>query len=227
MESAHQTPYPGWLESLKVADPIILGYGAGLIPGRFGGNRSVRIDIIPVDFVANACLAAAAHPPERSPRTVTIATGSRNPLTRSLKSTYPMIFEVAVFIASGLQERLGIPLPDDEIAYIAMHVGGQLDMGPRGAHLRENAREPALEIGVRGECGPPCLRKRREERGPQIDAGHCAVGSLPPRPAAPAPPNVRHATAQRIPAPVGDDVPNPFPDIARARARRRSAGRLR
>lgn len=31
---------------------------------------------------------------------------SRNPLTKSLKSTYPMIFEVAVFIASGLQERL-------------------------------------------------------------------------------------------------------------------------
>ena len=28
---------------------------------------------------------------------------SRNPLTKSLKSTYPMIFEVAVFIASGLQ----------------------------------------------------------------------------------------------------------------------------
>lgn len=52
---------------------------------------------------------------------------SRNPLTRSLKSTYPMIFEVAVFIASRLQERLGIPLPDDEIAYIAMHVGGRLE----------------------------------------------------------------------------------------------------
>ena len=34
---------------------------------------------------------------------------SRNPLTRSLKSTYPMIFEVAVFIASRLQQRLGHP----------------------------------------------------------------------------------------------------------------------
>jgi lichenan operon transcriptional antiterminator len=52
---------------------------------------------------------------------------SRNPLTRSLKSTYPMIFEVAVFVASGLQERLGLEIQDDEIAYIAMHVGGQLE----------------------------------------------------------------------------------------------------
>lgn len=60
---------------------------------------------------------------------------SRNPLTRSLKSTYPMIFEVAVFIASRLQERLGIPLPDDEIAYIAMHVGGRLERSRRADQL--------------------------------------------------------------------------------------------
>lgn len=60
---------------------------------------------------------------------------SRNPLTRSLKSTYPMIFEVAVFIASALQRRLGIPLHDDEIAYIAMHVGGRLERSRRADQL--------------------------------------------------------------------------------------------
>ncbi|WP_019179456.1 BglG family transcription antiterminator [Microbacterium yannicii] len=60
---------------------------------------------------------------------------SRNPLTRSLKSTYPMIFEVAVFIASGLHERLDIPLLDDEIAYIAMHVGGRLERSRRADQL--------------------------------------------------------------------------------------------
>jgi lichenan operon transcriptional antiterminator len=52
---------------------------------------------------------------------------ARNPLTRSLKTSYPMIFEVAVSIASGLHDRLGTPLHDDEIAYIAMHVGGRLE----------------------------------------------------------------------------------------------------
>jgi len=56
---------------------------------------------------------------------------SRNPLTRSLKATYPMIFEVAVFIADGLRGLLGIPLMDDEIAYIAMHVGGRLERSRR------------------------------------------------------------------------------------------------
>lgn len=52
---------------------------------------------------------------------------TRNPLTQSLKSSYPMIFDVAVSIASGLHDRLGAPLQEDEIAYIAMHVGGRLE----------------------------------------------------------------------------------------------------
>jgi lichenan operon transcriptional antiterminator len=52
---------------------------------------------------------------------------TRNPLTRSLKSSYPMIFEVAVSVASGLRDRLGVPMHDDEIAYIAMHIGGRLE----------------------------------------------------------------------------------------------------
>jgi lichenan operon transcriptional antiterminator len=43
-----------------------------------------------------------------------------------------MIFEIAVFIADGLRGILGIPLLDDEIAYIAMHVGGRLERS-RGA----------------------------------------------------------------------------------------------
>jgi HAD superfamily hydrolase (TIGR01490 family) len=82
VESALQTPYPGWMESLKVADPILLGYGAGLIPGRFAANRSIRMDLIPVDFVANACIAAAAHPPDDGTvRTMNVSTGMRNPFT--------------------------------------------------------------------------------------------------------------------------------------------------
>ncbi len=60
---------------------------------------------------------------------------SRNPLTRSLKTTYPMIFEVAVFIADGLRGLLGIALLDDEIAYIAMHVGGRLERSRRAGEL--------------------------------------------------------------------------------------------
>ncbi|AGW40363.1 BigG family transcription antiterminator [Leifsonia xyli subsp. cynodontis DSM 46306] len=56
---------------------------------------------------------------------------SRNPLTRSIKSAYPMIYELAVYIASRVQAAEGIAVNDDEIAYIAMHVGAYLEQQSR------------------------------------------------------------------------------------------------
>ena len=58
-------------------------------------------------------------------------TYSRNPLTRSIKSSYPMIYELAVYIASRLQAAEDIVINDDEIAYIAMHVGAYLEQQSR------------------------------------------------------------------------------------------------
>ncbi|WP_241977601.1 BglG family transcription antiterminator [Cryobacterium cheniae] len=60
---------------------------------------------------------------------------SHNPLTRSIKTSYPMIYEVAVYIASQLQRQEQIVINDDEIAYIAMHVG---------AHLQQQSRREDL-----------------------------------------------------------------------------------
>ena len=58
---------------------------------------------------------------------------SRNPLTRSIKTSYPLIYELAVYIASRLQQAAGITVTDDEIAYIAMHVGAYLEQQSRRA----------------------------------------------------------------------------------------------
>ena len=52
---------------------------------------------------------------------------ARNPLTATIKSAYPLIYDLAVYIASELQRTEGIAVNDDEIAYIAMHVGAHLD----------------------------------------------------------------------------------------------------
>ncbi|MDJ0324097.1 BglG family transcription antiterminator [Cryobacterium sp. PH31-AA6] len=60
---------------------------------------------------------------------------SHNPLTRSIKTSYPMIYELAVYIASALQRQENIIINDDEIAYIAMHVG---------AHLQQQSRREDL-----------------------------------------------------------------------------------
>lgn len=52
---------------------------------------------------------------------------SRNPMTRSIKTAYPMIYEIAVFIASEIQRHESISIHDDEISYIALHVGSYLE----------------------------------------------------------------------------------------------------
>ncbi|MGO1319514.1 MAG: BglG family transcription antiterminator [Galactobacter sp.] len=59
---------------------------------------------------------------------------TRNPLTKSLKSTYPMIFEIAVALVGEIGRRLetrslDLNVGDDEIAYVTMHVGGELERG--------------------------------------------------------------------------------------------------
>ncbi|KFF58682.1 transcriptional antiterminator [Cryobacterium sp. MLB-32] len=60
---------------------------------------------------------------------------SRNPLTRSIKTAYPMIYELSVYIASELQRQVQIRINDDEIAYIAMHVGSYLEQQSRTEEL--------------------------------------------------------------------------------------------
>lgn len=60
---------------------------------------------------------------------------SRNPLTRSIKKSYPLIYELAVYIASELQRVESIVINDDEIAYIAMHVGAHLEQQTRRVEL--------------------------------------------------------------------------------------------
>src|SRR6059058_2110864 len=83
IESALEQPYPGWIEGFKMAEPIILAYGRGELP-EFPGVPDSTIDIIPIDYVVNATLAAAAHPPAPgSPAYFTICSGARNPLTFS------------------------------------------------------------------------------------------------------------------------------------------------
>lgn len=47
----------------------------------------------------------------------------RNPQTTSIRNDYPFVYDIAVFIAQELRRMTGVVLPDDEIAYIALHIG--------------------------------------------------------------------------------------------------------
>ena len=65
---------------------------------------------------------------------------SRNPLTAAIKAAYPLIYDLAVYLASELGRLEGITVNDDEIAYLAMHLGAHLE--------RTRARGETVRVGV-------------------------------------------------------------------------------
>lgn len=52
---------------------------------------------------------------------------SKNPLTKQVKSTYPLIYDLAVFISNYIQKEETITINEDEIAYIAFHIAAFLE----------------------------------------------------------------------------------------------------
>ena len=80
IESALSRPFPGWIEGFKMAEPLILAYGRGELPD-FPASPDTIVDIIPVDLVVNAILAASVTvPPVDTPAYYTVCSGFRNPL---------------------------------------------------------------------------------------------------------------------------------------------------
>jgi HAD superfamily hydrolase (TIGR01490 family) len=80
IESALAEPFAGWLEGFRMAEPLILAFGRGILTD-FSGLPDSLLDIIPADYVVNTVLAVAANPPpDTTPRIYHVASGSRNPL---------------------------------------------------------------------------------------------------------------------------------------------------
>lgn len=52
---------------------------------------------------------------------------SKNPLAEGIKKTSPLIYETSVSVASELKLLTGITINDDEIAYIAFHIGSAIE----------------------------------------------------------------------------------------------------
>ncbi|MCU1693492.1 MAG: putative fatty acyl coA reductase [Frankiales bacterium] len=80
IESALERPAPGWIEGFKMAEPVILAYGQGLLPD-FPAAPEAAIDVVPVDVVVGALVAAAASPPPvGEPAWYQVGSSARNPL---------------------------------------------------------------------------------------------------------------------------------------------------
>ena len=60
IESTLEEPVPGWVEGVKVADAIIMGYARGQVLFFPGRTRGI-IDVIPADLVANSVILSLAE----------------------------------------------------------------------------------------------------------------------------------------------------------------------
>lgn len=79
IESALSRPFPGWIDGFKVADPLIAAFAKGRLVA-FPGHAGAIIDIVPVDVVVDAAMAAAYLPTDGT-RYLQVGTGRRNPIT--------------------------------------------------------------------------------------------------------------------------------------------------
>ena len=82
IESSLAEPVPGWIRGFRMAEPVIISLGRGLLK-EFPGLPEGVVDVIPVDLVVAAIVAVAASggpAPSDPPAVYQVASGGRNPL---------------------------------------------------------------------------------------------------------------------------------------------------
>lgn len=160
IESAVRQPFPGWLDGIKVLDPLLLAYGRGMLR-TFPGRPDTVIDVVPIDVVVNAVLAVAGTCPGRDGAAYFhLSSGSRNPLPM-----HELCRISTAYFAEHPQERDGRPVPASSIEFpgdrrfqrqlrtrerlvgVADGLVAQLPSGPRSRHWTQEitARSRALK----------------------------------------------------------------------------------
>jgi thioester reductase-like protein len=139
IESSLRQPRPGWLEGIKVADPLVLAYAArGLT--HLAGRATNLIDIVPVDCVANACVAAALYPPSEPLRVLAVGSTARNPLEIGQLATHIK----AYFRRQPLRHKNGTELKIGDLRFV-----------DRGAAIRATRRRQLIAAaGARAAAAP-------------------------------------------------------------------------
>ncbi len=110
IESGLHEPEPGWIDGLRMADPLFAAFGKGALR-ELPAESDATVDFIPVDHVVHAMLAAhasliAAPPgPREDPPVYHVATSGANPLV------FKRLVDLArsYFIEHPLRDRDGRP----------------------------------------------------------------------------------------------------------------------
>ncbi|RPJ60337.1 MAG: hypothetical protein EHM23_10795 [Acidobacteria bacterium] len=106
IESSLSEPSPGWLDGLRMADPLIVAIGKGRLRS-LPLDPGVVLDLVPVDKVVNLMLASLLEAEQQKGlRIYQIATGSLNPVT--LGQLYQLIFRY--FSQNPMLDKAGQPI---------------------------------------------------------------------------------------------------------------------
>ena len=106
IESSLSEPIPGWLDGLRMADPLIVAIGKGRLRS-LPLKPDVHLDLVPVDMVVNALLAALPRGAEAGGVSCyQVATTSRNPIT--IGDLYDLIFRY--FVRNPMHDKAGRPI---------------------------------------------------------------------------------------------------------------------
>ena len=149
IESSFREPYPGWIQGSRMADPIIMAFAKGLLR-EFPGDPETLVDIVPVDHVVNAILAAGVRRPE-NPEVFHVASGQRNPL--NYLDLYHHVRDY--FVENPLRDSGGRPIPVPEWSFpgrgkvelalkaelAALKVGGTIAARLPDGHMVSDARQ--------------------------------------------------------------------------------------
>jgi fatty acyl-CoA reductase len=149
IESAMKKPYPGWIDGYKVADPLIMAYGRGMLP-EFPGLADSILDVIPVDHVVNVIVALATQDVSRrgDEAYYQVVSGASNPLP-----FHEMVTAVREYFTEfPLEDDKGRPIQVPEWSFPAVEMVEQ----------RFRAKELSAKIGSAAVAYLPATRRTRE-----------------------------------------------------------------
>lgn len=149
IESAMKKPYPGWIDGYKVADPLIMAYGRGMLP-EFPGLADSILDVIPVDHVVNVIVALATQDVSRrgDDAYYQVVSGASNPLP-----FHEMVTAVReYFTKHPLEDEKGRPIEVPEWSFPAVEMVEQ----------RFRAKELTAKIGSTAVAYLPATKRTRE-----------------------------------------------------------------
>lgn len=106
IESSLADPEPGWLDGLKVADPLIAHYGKGRLVD-FPARPDVIFDVIPVDIVVSVIVGVLPTvKSETDVKVYHVCTGDQNPM--KLGDMVHLVYEY--FLKNPMSDRKGRPV---------------------------------------------------------------------------------------------------------------------